>query len=144
MADSEVSQRWGRRAARHGADQNISTERIAAGAAGGCCCRSCCRSAMCAWLAEFADAPSHAALAAAAPTSPAEPPGSDPDGDHHGAPDLCAICATLALIHAGVAATPPALPLPALAGSADSCALPVPAHAALKAAAFQPRAPPTA
>ncbi|WP_442237614.1 hypothetical protein [Rhodopseudomonas pseudopalustris] len=95
-------------------------------------------------LAEFADAPSHAALAAAAPTSPAEPPGSHPDGDHHGAPDLCAICATLALVHAGVAATPPALPLPALAGSADSCALPVPAHAALKTAAFQPRAPPTA
>ena len=37
-------------------------------------------------LAEFADAPGHAALAAAAPTSPVEPPGSDPDGDHHGAP----------------------------------------------------------
>ena len=94
-------------------------------------------------LAEFADANGHAALAAAQ-ASPAEPPGSDPDDDHHGAPDLCAICATLALVHAGVAATPPALPLPALAGSADSRALPAPAHAALNATAFQPRAPPTA
>jgi hypothetical protein len=93
-------------------------------------------------LTEFADAPSHAALAAAAPTSSSEPPGSDPDGDGHH--DFCAICATLALVHAGVAATPPALPLPALAGNADSCALPALAHAALKAAAFQPRAPPTA
>lgn len=95
-------------------------------------------------LAEFADANGHAALAAAAQASPAEPPGSDPDDHHHGAPDLCAICATLTLVHAGVAATPPPLPLPALAGSADSRALPALAHAALKATAFQPRAPPTA
>lgn len=87
----------------------------------------------------------HGGDALAAATSPSEPPGSDPDGDRDGHHDVCAICATLALVQGGLAATPPALPLPnVFSSSKQSCGTRAATPAGLTTSAFQPRAPPAA
>ena len=81
-----------------------------------------------------------ASVAGLANASQASTPDADHDQDAHR--DLCAICATIAMVNTGLAATAPSLPLPLTFASLYTAPSADTATPDSRRGAFQSRAPP--